>query len=203
METNVRAETSVVNSVVTKAPATSVPARDYTRVVDDIARRLDEAREALGWSARQFSRNAGLSEGQFQKIRDRGGAGAETETIEALASAAGLSLRWVLKGEGPRERETEQRDPPTAEEPPQSSPDVPLTDEPFAQYQQIPGYFSMEREARDIDKKAEEWAWQELRVSNPLRDSRVPVTPMLLADLVRVVMRHGRPPAGVASKKKG
>ena len=68
--------------------------------MDEIARRLEQLREAKGWSGREFSRNAKLGEAQFRQIQVRGGARASTTTLRAFAEAASASLDWLLTGDG-------------------------------------------------------------------------------------------------------
>lgn len=59
---------------------TLVPTASYFRTVDDVAERLESVRTDRGWSAREFSRLAGLDEKQFQKIQERGGRRAAVDT---------------------------------------------------------------------------------------------------------------------------
>lgn len=91
--TNVCVHTNGVKNN-TKTPvfdrATVLPA------VDEIARRLEEVRVKRGWSAREFSRLAGVSENQFTKLMERGGAGASIEVVAAFARVAEVPLDELL-----------------------------------------------------------------------------------------------------------
>ena len=52
-------------------------------------------------SARQLSLKAGLSAGTVQKILERGGHRVSSDTLHAIARAAGVSPTWLATGEGP------------------------------------------------------------------------------------------------------
>lgn len=161
--------------------------------MDDIAKRLEEVRVARGWSAREFSLKAGLSAGQLQKLKERGAAHAQSDTLAALARAGGVTLTWLLTGsDAPG---AEHADTPAPHDEPQAAPDVALHDSPPATMGQLEGYASTERAARKLAPDLEEWTWQYLRVSNPLLDKRYPITPASLETLARAIAKHAQPPA--------
>ena len=82
---------------VKKITKTPVSARgSLVRRVDEIARRLDAVRVERGWSAREFSRLAGVSENQFTKLMERGGAGAGVEVVAGFAKVAEVPLDGLL-----------------------------------------------------------------------------------------------------------
>ena len=75
-------------------------------VVDGIAARIREVLDARRWSERELSARAGLAPVHVGKILDRGGSRAGGETLAKIAKAAGVSLEWLVTGEGPRDLET-------------------------------------------------------------------------------------------------
>lgn len=64
-----------------------------------VAPRIKAARESLGISARELDRRASLREGHTSIIesRDRD---IETETAAKIATALGVSLDWLITGNG-------------------------------------------------------------------------------------------------------
>lgn len=75
--------------------------------MDAIAARIQSILDQTHWSARELSRRAKLpSETHVGLILKRGGAKAGGEALAKIAAAAGVTERWLLTGEGPREAET-------------------------------------------------------------------------------------------------
>src|SRR6478736_799576 len=73
--------------------------------VDDWQARLAEAMETRGVSGGELARRAGFTSQYVNSLRsgDRG-ARLPLETARKLAHALGVSVDWLTKGEGPRER---------------------------------------------------------------------------------------------------
>jgi transcriptional regulator with XRE-family HTH domain len=151
--------------------------------VDDIARRLEQLREAKGWSGREFSRNARLGEAQFRQIQVRGGARASTGTLRAFAEAAGASLDWLLTGDGSAFATPPNHDART----PVESVDSPRS------FSDFPRYTELEKAARKMDPDIPEWVWPLVRAANPLWiGARGPTAANMVA-FARIVMEHGDP----------
>ena len=72
---------------------------------DDWQSRLDEAMRARGLSGGELARRAGFTSQYVNSLRagDRGGR-LPLETARKIAHALGVSVEWLTKGEGPRER---------------------------------------------------------------------------------------------------
>lgn len=72
---------------------------------DDWQTRLDEAMRARGLSGGELARRAGFTSQYVNSLRagDRGGR-LPLETARKIAHALGVSVDWLTKGEGPRER---------------------------------------------------------------------------------------------------
>lgn len=61
-----------------------------------IGERLRKAREARGWSQSALARRAGLTPGHINQIESGHRANPNSETIEALVQALGVSADWLL-----------------------------------------------------------------------------------------------------------
>ena len=72
---------------------------------DDWQTRLGEAMDARGLSGGELARRAGFTSQYVNSLRagDRGGR-LPLDTARKLAHALGVSVEWLTKGEGPRER---------------------------------------------------------------------------------------------------
>ena len=68
--------------------------------VDPIAERIKWILQDKNISARQLSKDAGLTPVHVGKLLARGAARAGTETIAKIAAAAGVSSDWLLEGKG-------------------------------------------------------------------------------------------------------
>jgi len=73
--------------------------------VSDWQERLDEAMEARGLSGGELARRTGFTSQYINSLRshDRG-ARLPLDTARRLAHALGVSIEWLTKGSGPRER---------------------------------------------------------------------------------------------------
>lgn len=193
--TVVRNEDASVKTDVLALASTRVLAPRYGVAVDAISKRLEEIRIQRGWSGREFSQRAGVSDGQYQKLKERGAANARSETLAAFAAAAGVSLAWLQTGAGSPSDGVEAVDPPAPADGTQVAPDVPLHDQAPTMMSQIPGYAALERAARKLAADLDEWVWLYLRTAKPLLDSRYPITPASLETLARAIAKHATPPA--------
>ncbi len=79
--------------------------RDPLADPEDWQSRLAEAMEARGLSGGELARRAGFTAQYVNSLRsgDRG-ARLPIDTARRLAAALGVSVEWLTKGEGPRER---------------------------------------------------------------------------------------------------
>lgn len=111
MHTTVLASTEVVK---TWGDDSGTHPRD-TQVVTTLAERLALVLERTGWSQRELSRRAGLTEvhvGQVLRRAKAKGADAavESSTLEAIAKAADVSYEWLATGTGaPEDRAPARR----------------------------------------------------------------------------------------------
>jgi transcriptional regulator with XRE-family HTH domain len=92
--------------------------------VSDWQERLDEAMAARSLSGAELARRTGLTSQYVNSLRSKErGARLTLETARRLATALGVSVDWLTKGTGPRERLSDVY--PVYAEP---APDTPLVD---------------------------------------------------------------------------
>lgn len=73
---------------------------EFKRNAEEIASRLKGARQlCLGLSTRELDRLAGTSEGHASYV-ESGKGGTETTTLDKLAGALGLTLDYLVRGDG-------------------------------------------------------------------------------------------------------
>jgi transcriptional regulator with XRE-family HTH domain len=73
--------------------------------VSEWQERLDEAMEARGLSGGELARRTGFTSQYINSLRSRDrGARLPLDTARRLAHALGVSVDWLTKGSGPRER---------------------------------------------------------------------------------------------------
>lgn len=164
--------------------------------------RLKAILEHHDWSGRELGRRAGIAptyvSGLIKRFEADPDTSVETKTLEAIARAAGVSPEWLQHGRGePGWADAPPVDDPSPDDAGAPGPDVPdAVSQPPATYGAIPGYAALEKGARRIARDlTDEWIWSELRDANPLRNSRVPLTPASLAAIARVIAEYGVPPA--------
>lgn len=128
----------------------------------------------------------------------------EAKTLAKIADAAKVPLRWLEHGEGEPGWEGESNALELSiEEPGNDGPaDAPLHDQPPATMAHTADYAAIEHQARKLSPDSDEWIWKYMRVSNPFRDGRYPITPASLATLAEALSKHGIPPANSVTKKK-
>lgn len=130
-----------------------------------------------GGSARALSVKAGLSDTHVgQLARGRIGKRPADQTLRAIARAAGISAHWLATGEGAM----------LDADGTYSAPDEP------PMFFQLPGWPELAAAARDLDPAIPAWALDTLARSRPILS--LPVTPSVVAELARIVMRHVAPP---------
>lgn len=84
---------------------TSVTARTTVQRVDEIAKRIRALADERGEKKeRELSRAAGLEPTNVGKILKRGGENTTGTTLAKIAKAGGVTLDWLVTGEGPRVR---------------------------------------------------------------------------------------------------
>lgn len=71
--------------------------------MDTIGKRLARARKESGMSQPELARIAGVSAGAVGNI-EAGTRSGSARVVEALARALGVSVRWLVDGDGPREQ---------------------------------------------------------------------------------------------------
>lgn len=158
--------------------------------METIGDRIAEILKKKDWSRRELARRADLAETHvsliLRKFTDDPTASLEEKTIRAIAQAAGVSAAWLQYGSG---------DPGWPDDEPLPVLDVPINDQAPPAYEQIPGYYAMEEQARLIEPKNPEWAYQQFRRANPLRDAGVSLSGASIAAMVKVIATYGTPPA--------
>lgn len=165
--------------------------------METLADRILQILTKRSWSRRELARQAGLAETHvsliLKKFQDDPSASIEEKTIRAIAQAAGVSAAWLQYGTG---------DPSWPDdEPTAPAPDVPVSDQVPPTYEQTPGYYAMEAQARIIDPSNPDWAYLQFRRANPLRDANIPLSAASIAAMVKVIATYGTPPAGAQKIK--
>lgn len=81
--------------------------RWHAVAVTTIGDRIEEAREARGWSQRELARQSGMAEAAVgvivTRFKKNPNADIELGTLKAIAAAAGVNLLWMIEGVGPRD----------------------------------------------------------------------------------------------------
>jgi len=143
-----------------------------------VGARIKKRREKLGMSQAQLAALCGFSQSSVARIESGSTTDPRGATINKIAEALGVSPAWLQTG---------------AEE---HSAEIVLVPSETPTLGNLPGYGPLEHAARRIAKDVEPWVWLELRASNPLFSARVPLTPLVLANLARIIAECGIPPAG-------
>lgn len=159
--------------------AVCLPSLYFQRVatVGDRVRQILELRNV---SARELSRRAGLGETQVALLVKRYERNPDVTTslatLTAIASGGGVSLKWLATGQGD----------PTDEDP------KPLGGSPvdLPRFGSLDNWPTLRATAKAVDDRLEDWALDELESARPIL--RGPITPAVVADLARVIMRHSQ-----------
>lgn len=152
-----------------------MPAPDATP--DPVSERIRHLMELRGWSARQLSIRAGLTESHVTLLLRRGASKAEAATLGKIAAAGDVALEWLLSGDGAM-----------AEAAP--APRVESSGDP--KFEDIPGYAESLPVAKRLRPEHPEYIWQTLSAAGPLLTG--PITPAMLADLADVLLKYTVPP---------
>lgn len=156
---------------------------------ETLADRIRHVLEARRWSQRELARRASIAETHvntlLRKLDRDPSASVESKTLQKIAQAAGVSMQWLLTGEGPGvadepASESESDLPPSG---------VPTTLGGFA------GYREVEATARKLAPEVPEWAWLIARNANPLSIGNAPPSVNMVVELARFIMQHGNPAA--------
>lgn len=86
-------------------PQTELPV--YHRGVSTLIERLEEVRKAREWSEREWCERASLSHGTIsffrRRLKDDPAASMNRASLDALAKAADVNIKWLRTGQGPRD----------------------------------------------------------------------------------------------------
>jgi hypothetical protein len=150
---------------------------------------LDNCRDPSGepWTAKSLSQAADLADTHVGMMK-RGTVKKVThETLAKLARAAGVSHHWLVTGEGE----------------PHGRGDAPGADAHHhngqSRFHARADWVVLLETARAIAPEIPEWVWPIVADSHPL--STVPITPAIVVELGKLVLRHVPPPASAAPKR--
>lgn len=93
----------------------SVSRARYLRDMTTVADRLESLLEMKGWSQSELSERAGLARSHVNRIIKHPDRPTQTDTLAAIAHAAGVSLVWLSKGQGSPDADDSARSPSTTE----------------------------------------------------------------------------------------
>lgn len=146
---------------------------------DPVVYRLELIRAELKLSETEFARKGGLYFRGYTKIKERGAKTAQVDSVLKLCLGLGLNPNWVLLGKGPRYMEDLEKEAPAIAEADPKLSSMPQWDSCLtiakALAPEVPVvYFEAAGEARALLTKQ--------------------LTPGLLVDLAKVVMKHQNVP---------
>jgi transcriptional regulator with XRE-family HTH domain len=149
-----------------------------------LAERLEKVLEHLDVTAYELSTRAGLSGSHIANIIKRNAKRTSAETIQLIARAAHVSERWLAYGEG--SMHDEDHEPDAQDTPPRATqPDT---------VSAAPNYAALKKTARKLAPEVtDEWVWNDLDSTNLLWIGLKEPTPQVLADIARLLMKHGHP----------
>lgn len=165
-----------------------------------IGTRIQEILDHYEWSGRELDRRAEITPGHSLALVREFAANPDhsiqTKTLRAIARGAKVSLSWLQHGLGePGWGERHENSEEPSATPPEGAPGPPLHDNPPATVVHLANYDAIERVAKRGERDIDQWVWDYLRVSNPFRDGRYPLTPASLKTLAKAIAEHGLPPA--------
>lgn len=190
------------STVSTDTIESSVPQRlkshggDTVVCVSTLSKRLELARSQRGWSKRDLSLRAGLSDATYRNLLSRGSSG-RSETVNKLASALGVSPGWLLTGEGePFPEDAEVPEPAGAREP--AAPDDELDELYPATLGERRGYKKQELRARAEylqrhNTAAPDTVWLQIARMNSFATANTPPSIEMLVRLAEAIMAGGEP----------
>lgn len=148
-------------------------------------KRIERVLELRSLTPYDLSKRAGLSTSQVRQWIDRKSERVSAEVLQRVAAAAGVNERWLLTGEG---------DPldPTSERPEGDAP--PSNNYPPGCVGASPTYQPNKKTARRLAPDVpEDWVWDDLGTVDTLFLGTREPTPAVLADLARLIQKHGKP----------
>lgn len=157
-------------------------------LMDAVALRIQSLLDEHGWTPYELSKRSGLSDSHVQLILKRGTKRLGRVTLEKIAAGAGVSARWLVEGEGPRE--------PTA-----SSELRVVPDESDPRMRNREGFDRHLAGARRLRPGMPSYVWDALGDGDPLVVA--PLTPAMLADIADVLVKYIPPPPGHIPSRRG
>ena len=149
--------------------------------------RVLEVLQRTGWSQRELSRRAGLAGSHVSTILTSLGDNVRTDTLRAIARAAGVSEAWMVTGEGVPDIGAAS----TPDD--HAHPPAPAADgyqDP--RFNALPNWSTLlaaaQRKAPDVPA----WAWAALAEARPMLTTAPTVG--MIVDLGRFVVDHMPPP---------
>lgn len=157
-----------------------------------VAARIEEILKARNFSTRELDRRSKISEGTtaqlLRRMKSNSAASVTLSTLEAIARGAHVNSRWLLTGEGSPDDFDESNAAP--EEPIRSQLPDPSVAAP--RWKNYPGYYEMAATALQLDAGIPAWTVDVLAEASPMIIGTI--TPAVIADLLRVVVKHVPPP---------
>ena len=171
---------------------TNVPTAPSVQRMEPLAKRLQRCVQLSGLSQRALSIKAGIASNGIQKMLERQSERVSPDVLRKIAIAAGVSEVWLSTGRGsPTSSEGH-----APEEAPQAHPDYTTTSAPT--WANFPGIDSLIATALANDASLAPWAAEKLKTLHPTILG--PITPAVIGDLIRFVMRHAQPPTEPAPR---
>ena len=162
----------------------------------DIFRGVNSLRDRLGWvianrrqpdgepwTEKSLSRASGLSPNTIGTFRRGNGEAMRKGNVDKIAQTAGVSAAWLAYGAG------------TPDDPQDDSatPAVEHGDSADPRMSNRTGFAACLASAKLLRPQHPSWVWSAVAESDPLLT--VPLTPILLADIADLLMRHMPGPA--------
>lgn len=156
--------------------------------VDPIALRIQSLLDEHGWTPYELSKRAGLSDSHITLILRRGTKRVGRATLSKIAAGAGVSLRWLEDGEGPR-----------VETAPVEVRVVPEESDPRMRNRD--GFDRHLSAAKSLRPGMPGYVWDALGDGDPLVIA--PLTPAMLADIADVLVKYIPAPPGHTLSRRG
>ncbi len=152
-------------------------------IVATVAERIEAVMAELGIGQRELARRAGFTSpsqagNTLRRIAARPDS-VEVKTLARIAKGLEVHLRWLQHGEGPKHLEDAGPDPAGGDVTPR--------------FENLSVWRQLLEMAQALAPEIPAWVWPIVAESHPL--STVPITPGVVVELARTVMRHVPPPA--------
>lgn len=164
-----------------------------------LADRLQRVLDLRGLTPYDLSKRAGLSTSQVRIWIDRRSERVSPEALRKVAAAAEVSALWLMTGSGSLEDDDAAREDAgeTIDTPPTSSGDeehrVPVELPPGC-LGDSPTYAARKKTARRLAADVpDEWVWDDLATVDTLFLGTKEPSAQALADLARLIQKHGKP----------